>query len=105
MYARNVSIQLKPSSRADFTRTFENDVLPLLRKQNGFRDEITFLAPGEGNAAVAISLWDRKESADAYSRDAYPQVLTSLAKVVEGTPQVQSYEVSNSTFHKIAARS
>jgi len=24
--------------------------------------------------------------------------------VVEGTPQVESYEVSNSTFHKIAAR-
>ena len=26
-----------------------------------------------------------------------------LDQVVEGTPQVQTYEVSNSTFHKIAA--
>jgi hypothetical protein len=24
--------------------------------------------------------------------------------VVEGTPQVENYEVANSTFHKIAAR-
>jgi hypothetical protein len=30
-------------------------------------------------------------------------VLKSLAKVVEGTPEVQAFEVGNSTFHKIAA--
>ena len=28
----------------------------------------------------------------------------ALAKVVEGTPRVETREVSNSTFHKIAAR-
>jgi hypothetical protein len=49
-------------------------------------------------------MWDRKESADAYSRDTYPAVLKSLSKVIEGTPKVDTYEVSNSTFHKIAAR-
>jgi hypothetical protein len=74
----------------------------LLRKQNGFKDEITFLGEG-GKDAVAISLWDRKESADAYSRDTYPQVLKGLATMVEGTPKVNAYEVANSTFHKIAA--
>jgi hypothetical protein len=50
-------------------------------------------------------LWDRKESADNYGRDTYPQVLKGLSKVVEGTPQVHGYEVANSTFHKIAAQS
>ena len=67
------------------------------------KDEITFIAP-DGAEAVAISLWDRKENADNYSRDTYPEVLKSLAKVVEGTPAVENYEVANSTFHKIAAR-
>ena len=81
----------------------ETDVLPVLRKQNGFKDEITFLA-GDRAEAVAISLWDRKENADNYSRDTYPEVLKTLAKVVEGTPKVGNYEVANSTFHKIAAR-
>jgi hypothetical protein len=105
MYARNVSIQLKANtaSASEFTRTLEQDVLPLLRKQSGFKDEISFVAP-DRSAAVAISLWDRKEDADNYSRNTYPQVLTSLAKVVEGTPKVEAYEVSNSTFHHIAAR-
>jgi len=70
----------------------ETDVLPVLRKQNGFKDEITFLA-GDRAEAVAISLWDRKENADNYSRDTYPEVLKTLAKVVEGTPKVENYEV------------
>ena len=104
MYARNVSISLKPNTSSEFTQTFEKDILPLLRKQNGFKDEITFLGE-DGKDAVAISLWDRKESADVYSRETYPQVLKGLAKVVSGTPEVHAYEVSNSTFHKIAAKS
>jgi hypothetical protein len=103
MYARNVTLHLKANTAPEFTRTLETDVLPMLRKQNGFKDELTFISP-ERSEAVAISLWDRKENAEAYSRDTYPQVLKSLAKVVEGTPVVESYEVSNSTFHKIASR-
>ena len=102
MYARNVSLHLKANTAPQFTQTLEKDVLPLLRKQNGFKDEISFVAP-DRSEAVAISLWDRKENADKYGRDIYPQVLTSLAKVVEGTPTVDAYEVSNSTFHKIAS--
>ena len=102
MYARNVSISLKPNTAPEFTQTFEKDILPMLRKQNGFKDEITFVS-ASGKEAFAISLWDRKESADQYGRDTYPQVLKGLSKVVEGTPQVNGYEVLNSTFHKIDA--
>jgi hypothetical protein len=104
MYAREVSMHLKANARNEFTRTIEKDILPLLRKQNGFADELTFLA-ADGKDAVAISLWDRRENAEAYSRDAYPEVLKGLQTVVDGTPQVRAYEVANSTFHKIAAQS
>ena len=103
MFARTVSIHLKANSAAEFTKTIENQILPLLRKQKGFQDEITLLVP-DGKQVVAISFWDMKESADAYERGTYPQVLSALAKVVEGTPKVETYEVSNSTAHKIAAR-
>ena len=96
-------MQLKPNSVAEFTLTVEKEVIPLLRKQQGFKDEITFL-PSDGKEAIGISLWEQKENAEAYSRGAYPEVLKAMAKVVEGTPQVQTSEVSNSTWHKIAAR-
>ncbi len=102
MFARSVSIRLKSNSVAELNRLIETEALPLLRKQKGFQDEITLVAPG-GAEAVAISLWEKKENADAYGRDAYPVLLKSLGKVVEGTPQVHTYEVANSTFHKVAA--
>ena len=103
MFARHVSFRLKPNSVADFTRIIENEVLPLLRKQKGFQDEITFVVPG-GTEAIGISLWDQKESAEAYNRESYADVLKALAKILEGSPQLKTFEVANSTFHKIAAR-
>ena len=101
MFARSVSIRLKTNGVAEFTRLIENAALPVLRKQKGFQDELTFVVPG-GGEAVAISLWDEKENADSYGRKAYPEVLKALGRVVEGTPQVRTFEVCNSTFHKIA---
>ena len=103
MFARSVTVRLKPNNVAQFNHLIETETLPLLRKQKGFEGEITFVAPG-GAEAVGISLWDQKVSADAYNRDAYPGVLKALGKVVEGTPEVRTYEVANSTFHKIAAQ-
>jgi hypothetical protein len=49
-------------------------------------------------------MWDLKENAETYGRGAYAGVLKTLEQVVEGTPRVKTYEVSNSTFHKIATR-
>ena len=103
MFARHVSLHLKPNSVREFTDTIDKEVTPLLRKQKGFQDEITFVALG-GTEAVAISLWDQKEDAEVYNRRIYPQVQKALAKVVEGTPEIKTYEVANSTFHTMVAR-
>ena len=102
MNARKVTIPLKANSVADFTQTLEKVIIPLLRKQKGFQDEITFLAPS-AREAVGISFWDKEENAEAYSRGTYPEVLKTLAKVLDGTPQVENLEVLNSTSHRIAA--
>jgi hypothetical protein len=72
------------------------------RKQKGFQDEITFVVPA-GTEAFGVSLWDNKESADAYNRGPYAEVTEILANLVDGNSQVDTYEVSNSTFHKIGA--
>ena len=103
MYTRNVTLKLKSSSIAEFTRLIESEIIPMLRKQTGFRDEITFVAP-ERSEVLAISFWDTKANAEAYARTAYADVLKTLSKVVDGTPQVETFEVVNSTFQKIAAQ-
>jgi hypothetical protein len=102
MFARRVYMHLKPNSVAEFTQRLEKDILPLLRKQKGFQDEITFVGQS-GREAFAISLWDKAEDAETYNRGTYPEVTKFLAAIVERTPQVETFEVANSTFHKIAA--
>ena len=97
MIARSVSFHLKPGRAADFTKLLDKDIIPMLRKQKGFQDEIAFVTPG-GTDAVGISVWDVKENAEAYARTGYTNVLNVLKDVLEGTPQVKTYEVSSSTF-------
>jgi hypothetical protein len=99
MFARNISIHLKSNMLSDYTRTFEKDVLPLLRKQNGFKDEITFAGPG-GVDVTVISLWENKNDADTYNTNMYPTGLKTLARFIEGTPQVHTFDVVSSTLHK-----
>src|SRR6202161_4921853 len=99
MFTRNVSFHLKSNMLSDYTRTFEKDILPLLRKQNGFKDEITLAGPG-GVDVSAISFWDDKNDADTYNTNTYPQVLKTLARFIEGTPQVHTFDVVTSTLHQ-----
>src|SRR5437016_13817674 len=104
MYARRVSLQLKPNSAAEFTRQLEKQIIPMLRKQKGFQDEITFVAPA-GSEAFGVSLWDNKQSADGYNRGCYAEGTKILEKLVVGTPRLDTYEAANSTFRRIGAAS
>jgi hypothetical protein len=99
MFACNVSLRLKPNTLSEFTRIFDKEVIPMLRKQSGFRDEITFAVPG-GLDVVAISLWDTQECAEAYNTAGYTEVLKIVDKVLDGTPKVQVSDVISSTIHK-----
>jgi heme-degrading monooxygenase HmoA len=101
MFARNVSLRLKPNTLSEFTRIFDKEVIPMLRKQKGFQDEITFAAQG-GLDVVAISLWDTKEHAEAYNTAGYPEVLKTLDKVLDGSPKVRTSDVISSTIHQAA---
>ena len=101
MFARIVTVRLKTNMIAEFNRTIENEIVPLLRKRNGFQDELTLVAP-EGQEAVGISLWDNKQNAEAYQRESYPEVQKILSRVIEGTPQVKTYDVPFTTLTKAA---
>ena len=101
MFARTVSIHLKSNMLSDYNRTFDKDILPLLRKQKGFRDEITLSNPSSLDA-IAISLWENRVDAEAYNTNTYPEVLKTLARMIDGTPKIQTFEAVTSTFHKVA---
>ncbi|HXV13909.1 MAG TPA: hypothetical protein VEC56_06850 [Candidatus Krumholzibacteria bacterium] len=103
MYGRKVMFELKPNSLNDFNRRQEAEIVPILRKQKGFQDVITLVAPDK-KRIEAISMWDRKEDAEAYDLSGYKDVVKLLATVVEGTPKVETMEMASSTIHKAGAR-
>ena len=102
MYSRNVRIKLRPNAAPEFSRILEEKIIPLLRKQVGFQDEIFFVSP-KRNEAMAISFWDEQVNAEAYNHVAYLDVLKLLSKVVDGMPVVETFEVANATFRESAA--
>jgi hypothetical protein len=98
MFARSVYFHLKSNMLSDYTRTFENEILPLLRKQKGFKEEITLSNPGSLDA-TAISLWENKANAEAYNTNTYPEVLRKFARMIDGTPKVHTFDAVTSTLH------
>lgn len=102
MFGRQVTLKLKANSATEFNRIVMDEILPILRKQKGFRDETTFIAP-ERLEAIANSFWDTKADAEAYSHTAYAEVLKTLSNVIDGTPTVKNFEFASSTLQQAAA--
>ena len=104
MFSRHITVQIKKAYMSEIPRVFEKEVLPLLRRQKGFLDELLFVAP-EKTEMVAISLWENKEFAEIYNREFYPEVVRILSNYVEASPVVKTYEVQYATlpaFQKFA---
>ena len=102
MFGRQVTLKFKANSATELNRLAEAEILPILHKQKGFRDETAFIAP-ERSEAIFNRFWETEADADAYSRTAYPEVLKTLSSVIEGTPTVKTFEFASSTLQPMAA--
>ncbi|MCL5005323.1 MAG: hypothetical protein M1404_02215 [Acidobacteria bacterium] len=102
MFARIVRMNLKPGEGPGYTRTID-EIIPTLRKFTGFTGEIAMVS-SDGKEAIGISLWDRKENAEAYHTKGYPEVVKALERHIEGEPELLTYEVTNSTFEVLPVR-
>ncbi len=98
MFARKVSVRLKPNSLDQFTNLMEREILPWLQCQKGFLDLITLALP-DGSEVASISFWDQESSAQAYNASGYPQVVEVLGEILDGIPYVKTFEVVSSTLH------
>jgi hypothetical protein len=102
MFSRILTMHLKPNHVTDLIKVIDDSVLPLLRKQDGFKDAV-FFSDASGSEVMAISLWERKENADNYASKTYPQVLQSLLSLLDGPPHVKALNVISSTVREAVA--
>jgi anti-sigma B factor antagonist len=103
MITRRFIMNIKPGSATEVGRIIENKIIPPLRGQKGMRHDDIFISP-QLSEVIINSYWDTQECAENYGRAAYPAALLALAGVLEGTPEVETFNVSSATFHQITAR-
>ena len=88
-FARNVQFAVKNGKVDEFKRLMNTEVLPLLKKESGFKQDLTVMSNHTG---MSTSVWDDRASAETYDTKTYPQVLKTLNPVLEGTPRVENFD-------------
>jgi heme-degrading monooxygenase HmoA len=77
MYMMFIDGDLKPGKKNEFLKAWSSQILPLLKKQDGFVDEILLLEENS-EKPCGLSFWKSKEHAEGYRRDVFPQAKASL---------------------------
>jgi heme-degrading monooxygenase HmoA len=103
MYTRVVEITSKPGKARELCQTIDDKVLPILKKQAGFVDEVVMVSDSEPNRVTAISFWKTKEDAHRYEKDQFENVRKTVQNSIEGTPDVRTFDVHTSTAHRVTA--
>jgi heme-degrading monooxygenase HmoA len=102
MFVRQITAHFKPGQFDLLSKRLKDEVIPLLKKQKGFRDELSFFDK-QKDEAVAMSFWDTKQDAEMYNRDIYPKISKKMEDAIDGTPVVRQFEIANSTWYDIHA--
>jgi quinol monooxygenase YgiN len=87
--ARSVRFDIATDKNEEFHTLFKNDVLPTLKKQDGFKNELLLV---QDQHVLAISVWNNADSARKYETATYPQVDKTLRPVISGRPTIETYQ-------------
>ena len=74
MFARILEFVPKLEKKEEFIKVIQNEVLPILKKQNGFLEVLPFFPEIKTEKALTISLWTEKKYAEMYEREWFPKV-------------------------------
>lgn len=103
MYTRVVETTSKHGKARELGHTIDDKVLPILRKQHGFVDEIVMVSDTDPNRVIAISFWKTREDAERYDREQFDNVKKTIQHLFEGAPDVRTFDIHISTVHRVTA--
>ena len=104
MHTRVVEINSKPEKTPELFSMIEDQVLPILKKQHGFIDELVMVSDSDPNRVIAQSFWKTQDDAHRYVSEQYETVLKILKPLLERPPDVRTFNVHISTAHRLTAR-
>ena len=103
MFTRVVEITTKPGKAKELTRTVNDRVLTILKNQPGFLDEFVLISEENPDQILAVSFWASNKDAETYNREQFPKVTEMIQTLSAGPPKVRTFNVEQSTVHKILA--
>lgn len=103
MFTRIVECTVKPEKKEEMLQRVRTEILPILQKQPGFVDEINLSSDHDPERVVAISFWKTREDAEHYHRENFSRVQEIAKPYLKGPMKVETYNVEESTIHRIAA--
>ena len=104
MFTRIVECTVKPEKKEEMLQRVRTEIMPILQKQPGFVDEISLTSDHDPERVVAISFWKTREDAERYHRENYSRVQEIAKPYLKGSMKVETYNVEESTIHRIAGR-
>ena len=74
MFARFLELTIKPEKKTELIKALKNDVLPIVKKCNGFFEMIPLDVETESTKFCVMSLWHEKRDAEQFHKDHFPKV-------------------------------
>ena len=105
MFARILEFVPKAEKKEQFIRVLQNEVLPILRKQQGFLEILPLFPEAKDEKAITVTLWAEKMDWLRYERDSFPKVKQVMEPYLTSPITWKLYNVESSLCeHFVNAR-
>ncbi len=103
MFARLVDAPAKPDKRNEIVSIVMGELLPVLKKQQGFVDFVGLTGDTSPDGAT-LTFWATKDDAERFyaTQEFKSKILDRITPLVEHMT-IRTFNVEASTFHKVAA--
>jgi len=93
MEARVVDLRILPTEAREVVRIFRDSVLPVARRQQGFKGAL-LLTDDETGVGISISLWETEEDREEGEANGfYQQQIRKFSDLLTATPVRKHYNV------------
>ena len=103
MYMIFIDGETKAGKKDEFLKAWSSQILPLLKKQDGFVDEILLYEEGS-QKPCGLCFWKTKQQAERYRREVFPQAKKFVEHLLTGTPKLRGFEVKAAETFNVTAR-
>jgi len=102
MFARSAEFTPKPEMKEEIVNVISKEVLPILKKQQGFMDFLPFVPETKTQQWMTVTLWAEKQDAERWEREGFPTVEGILKLYLVAPPIRNHYNVETSLCQHFA---